>query len=101
MKLKKFIKISPEDNTAVLLFDMGAGEKIAVDEEEITALDPIKYGHKIALSDISESEPILKYGEIIGPVQLCRQTGFIHGEKYDRRRSLIWQMSDRPGRRTA
>ena len=66
MKLKKFIKISPEDNTAVLLFDMGAGEKIAVDEEEITALDPIKYGHKIALSDISESEPILKYGEIIG-----------------------------------
>lgn len=64
--MKKYIKINPNDNTAVLLADMQCGEKIVIDNEEITALDNIKYGHKIALSDILKDEPVLKYGEIIG-----------------------------------
>lgn len=32
----------------------------------ITALDPIPLGHKVALSDITEGDDVIKYGEHIG-----------------------------------
>ena len=33
---------------------------------EVIALDPIAYGHKIALMDIAEGDTVLKYGLSIG-----------------------------------
>ncbi len=36
------------------------------EREKITLRDDIPFAHKIALRDMKEQEPILKYGEIIG-----------------------------------
>jgi len=60
------LKINPQDTVAVALHPMGAGETLTVGEQEITALENIPQGHKIALKDISEGEKIYKYGFPIG-----------------------------------
>ena len=54
----KTIRIHPLDNVAVALATLTAGEE--------GALQTIPRGHKIALCDIAEGDPITKYGCTIG-----------------------------------
>ena len=85
----KYIHIHPSDNVAVALEDLPKGERIDLDENlpaavdartgesvdgnvsgrhwkkreiHITTREPIARGHKVALTDIAEGEPIIKYG---------------------------------------
>ncbi len=85
----KYIHIHPSDNVAVALEDLPKGESIDLEENPFAAADariaeletegasacdlkekavhivtrePIARGHKIALTDIAEGEPIIKYG---------------------------------------
>ena len=62
--MKTCIRIRPEDNVATLLIDLKAG--LTVPQTGITAAQDIPYGHKVALSDIKEGAPVIKYGEVIG-----------------------------------
>ena len=62
----KLIRIHPADNVAVALTDLTAGERLTVDDAEVTASENIARGHKIALSTIHEGEAIVKYGNPIG-----------------------------------
>lgn len=59
---KNAIKINETDNVAVALNDIKIGEKVI----NITAATPIPTGHKIALTNISKNENIIKYGNPIG-----------------------------------
>ena len=61
----KAIHIHPLDNVAVALEDIRKGETITVDGFEVTALEDIGRGHKIALSDIAEGSAVTKYGNTI------------------------------------
>lgn len=61
------------DNVATAMADIVPG-RIGLTGEtrnvgsEITALQPIPFGHKIALKDMKEGEQIIKYGVCIGIV---------------------------------
>ncbi|MHC4241581.1 MAG: UxaA family hydrolase [Planctomycetota bacterium] len=61
--------LSEKDNVATALIDLPAGDYIFSSSENrttITVSEDIRAGFKIALSDISKSEPVYKYGYVIG-----------------------------------
>jgi altronate hydrolase len=62
----KLLKIDARDNVAVALEDIAAGEMLEIGASALTAKEAIDRGHKIALSNIRESEDIIKYGFPIG-----------------------------------
>lgn len=61
------IVIHPDDTVACLLRDHQAGERAiyATGETEVLARDT-PMGHKIALIAMSEGEPVIKFGAVIG-----------------------------------
>ena len=62
----KLIRIHPNDNVAVALADIRAGETLALDGLRVTAAEDVARGHKLALSAIPAGEPVVKYGNPIG-----------------------------------
>jgi altronate hydrolase len=64
--MNKFIKINEKDNIIVALEDFAAGEAIQEKDIQLTLLEEVKRGHKIALEDIKAGENIIKYGFPIG-----------------------------------
>jgi altronate hydrolase len=60
------IVLNPKDNIAVALRDIFQGELLQVGHDDVTSLDQIPCGHKIAISDIPKNNPILKYGMSVG-----------------------------------
>ena len=58
----KLLRINDNDNVAVALDDIKEGESLSVSGMQVTALDDIQRGHKIALSDINAGENVIKYG---------------------------------------
>lgn len=61
-----------EDNVAVAIQDLKAGERIEIavgggrDPIVVEVLQPIFFGHKVALKDIPAGGEIRKYGELMG-----------------------------------
>jgi (2R)-sulfolactate sulfo-lyase subunit alpha len=64
---------SPKDNVAVVViegFKAGTEALIVVTEDNtsytVTAKDDIPIGHKLALTDLSEGDTVIKYGQDVG-----------------------------------
>ena len=57
------IKISDNDNVAVAVRDLDAGEEIL---PGLKTLDPIPQAHKIALLPIDEGGAVIRYGVVLG-----------------------------------
>jgi hypothetical protein len=64
--MRKVLILHPNDNIAVCLTDLVAGDLIEQDNFKISVLNNIPRGHKIASRDIAKSEGIIKYGERMG-----------------------------------
>lgn len=70
--MKRFVKMDERDLVATALVDLKSGEKAHiftpdnVSLGEITALEDIPYGNKIAVLDILKGDKIIKYGAVIG-----------------------------------
>ena len=60
----KYIKINPDDNVAVALQDLQAGEIV----EGVKLGMDVPRGHKIVLKDLKSGENVIKYGFPIGHV---------------------------------
>ena len=64
------VLINKEDNVATATKNLSAGEKLLVQADdstfEVEVKEPVIFGHKFALSDISRGGHIIKYGEVIG-----------------------------------
>ncbi len=64
------LRLSEKDNVATSLEDIAPGAVVMVrlgrDSEEITARERIPFGFKVAVTEISSDEPVIKYGEKIG-----------------------------------
>ena len=60
----------PNDNVVTAITDLNKGEivKYKVDDQwfEVILIDNISFGHKLAVKEIKQAEPIIKYGENIG-----------------------------------
>ncbi len=73
------IRIHPLDNVAVALCDIKAGEEASSDEFSVKASEKIERGHKIALVDIPEGMPVIKYGNRIGiATEDIKAGSFVH-----------------------
>jgi altronate hydrolase len=55
-------QVDPRDDVAAALRDIEAGEQVL----DVIAAQPIARGHKIALRDIAEGQPVIKFGFPIG-----------------------------------
>ncbi|MBQ8304626.1 MAG: altronate dehydratase [Blautia sp.] len=60
------IKIHPRDNVAVALADLCPGTEIEVAGQYLQVRENVARGHKIALVEIPENTPVVKYGNPIG-----------------------------------
>jgi hypothetical protein len=70
--------LSDKDNVATALVDLPAGEYIFGSGESgttVTIMEDIMAGFKVALSDISEAEPVFKYGYMIGKTKVDIKKG--------------------------
>jgi len=64
--LKPFIKIHPADTVAVALSPLKEGTEIQIDNQTVVLTEDIPQGHKFALTNITEGDSIIKYGNSIG-----------------------------------
>ncbi len=65
-KIIEYIQLNKKDNVLIAVKDLKKGTVINFNNSNITTLDNIPKGHKIAIMDIKSSENIIKYGEKIG-----------------------------------
>jgi altronate dehydratase small subunit len=68
--LKIAIVMDPKDNVATLLSEVEKDDvvqaRLGEKSTEEQVKEPIRFGHKFALSRIGKGENVVKYGEIIG-----------------------------------
>lgn len=64
--MKDFIKINENDNVIVALKELAEGETVTVGEVQVTALETVPAGHKMAIRDIDSGAEVIKYGFRIG-----------------------------------
>ncbi|SNY97740.1 galactarate dehydratase [Halomonas sp. hl-4] len=62
----KIIKVHPDDNVAIVVEAEGIAEGQVLGTGGLVAKGHIPQGHKLALTDIADNAPIIRYGEIIG-----------------------------------
>ncbi len=58
------LQLDATDNVAVALRELNPGDALGIGR--VTAAEPVKRGHKVALRDIARGEAVRKYGQIIG-----------------------------------
>jgi hypothetical protein len=84
----KALLLHIEDNVAIALSDIGAGEPVAVlgsaAGESVAAREAVPFAHKMALNDIPIGEPIRKYGAPIGfSVAGIRRGDWVHSHNLE------------------
>lgn len=64
--MKAALVISARDNVATALEPLEAGRRLDIEGAEVTVLEPIEPGHKVALLAIAAGADVVKYGSPIG-----------------------------------
>ena len=64
------MKLAPQDNVAVALRPLRAGEAVSIDGVSVTVEREVAVGHKIAARDIARGATITKYN---GPIGVATQ----------------------------
>ena len=73
------IHLSAKDNIAIARAPLGAGQRIRLEGKEITLLDAVPMGHKVALVAIAAGGNVVRYGQIMGRARMAIEPGR-HGE---------------------
>ena len=81
--MQNLIKIHEEDNVAVALKTLPKGGTVTVEvrgvKKNVTALEEIPAGHKIALCDIPPGGEVIKYGHPIGSTgEAVKEGSWVH-----------------------
>lgn len=85
------IVLNPDDNVATLI-DNGGDADMAVElrgekKGKVTLKQPIPFGHKVALADITPGADVLKYGKVIGETTAAITVGeHVHVHNVDSKR---------------
>jgi altronate dehydratase len=64
--VKAALVISERDNVATALETLDAGRHVSIGEIQLIVRERIPHGHKVALTDISAGQSVIKYGSPIG-----------------------------------
>ncbi len=103
-EIQKAFQIMPSDNVATALAPLAPGEVTLIGDSPLRSLEAvvsIPAGHKIALSDIDEDQPVIKYGVVIGKAtKQIRKGTWVHlhcmKSVYDERSSHLDVMTGAP-----
>jgi altronate hydrolase len=60
------IHLNPADNIAVARVPLAPGMNLRIDGVEVTVLDAVPAGHKVAVAPIAAGEIVRRYGQVIG-----------------------------------
>lgn len=61
------LHLSARDNVAVATAALEPGQSVSlIDGEGIAVIDTVPAGHKIAVADIAQGQPVIKFGVDIG-----------------------------------
>lgn len=70
MSPKTLIVLNDRDNVATSLSELNPGEMAefttGLQSSTVHVVEPIPYGHKVAIAPIAIGDQIVKYGEVIG-----------------------------------
>ena len=66
MQDPELIRLDPADTVAVCRRAVSAGERVRFDGGELTAVEHVPQGHKVALRAHEAGDQVLKYGRPIG-----------------------------------
>jgi altronate hydrolase len=69
------IQVHSEDDVAVALRPLEAGEEIEVGGSRVSLRDAVPYGHKFAIRELAEGDPVRKLGWPIGEATRPIRTG--------------------------
>ena len=72
---KMAIVLAKSDNVAMVTADVRPGSDVLADGVAIAVLEPIPFGHKIALSAIATGADIIKFGVPIGRATMAITPG--------------------------
>lgn len=64
--MRAALVISDRDNVATALEALVAGQQLVLGAHTVTVVAPIPSGHKVALINIAQGQPVMKYGSPIG-----------------------------------
>lgn len=60
------LRLNSADNVVVALMRLESGQNAEIDGLILEVVEPIPFGHKLALRPIANGDHVIKYGEIIG-----------------------------------
>ena len=61
------VLVNPKDNIAVAIKEIKSGETVTgIGDLQLQANEDIMRNHKVAIAEVAENDPVLKYGEKIG-----------------------------------
>ena len=83
---KQVLIMDPRDNVGIAVREIGQGESVhgGEDGEGFPALEKIPCSHKVAIADIGEKEPVIRYGEAIGyATRAIRRGEWVHIHNLD------------------
>ena len=80
MSSKRALCLNAQDNVAVALEYIKAGDEVAVEvkgggSKSIRAIEEIPFGFKLALTNMKRGDHVLKYGEVMGQASEDIQRG--------------------------
>ena len=94
--MKAAIVISERDNVATALEPLERGRALDVAGHHLITREAIPSGHKVALIDISEGSPVVKYGSPIGTAACAITGGHARAHAQRRERSRPRRSRERP-----
>ena len=62
----KVLKINKKDNVGVAIVPLKKGDSFEIERILYIAKENVDFGHKVALTNISKSNKVIKYGDVIG-----------------------------------
>jgi altronate dehydratase len=83
---KPFIRLNPNDNVVVARVALSVGAIAQFEGIEIRVRQAIGAGHKVAVREIAEGSPVIKYGEAIGAASERIEPGdlvHVHNLRFD------------------
>jgi len=88
MTAKIGIQIHPRDNVVTLVDAASAGSVVeyvtSAGREEISLVDEVPFGHKVAVDDIPAGENVVKYDEVIGRAsRVIRRGEHVHAHNVE------------------
>jgi len=66
----RLILLSPEDNCLIAGARLEAGTQVDIEGERVTLVKTIELGHKVARRTLLADEKVLRYGAVIGHVNV-------------------------------